>query len=140
MTPLLDAIENGDSAAFGEFISEQLAESISFFDYAENYYHGFLVGLLKSSGKYEILSNRESGSGRSDIIMKEQKFRGRAVILELKVARSYSEMEELCHKALRQIEEKDYETALKSEGYREVLKYGVCFFKKGCIALYRTDE
>ncbi|MBU3874881.1 ATP-binding protein [Faecalicatena sp. AGMB00832] len=133
MTPLITAIENGDGNAFGDFVSEQLAESISFFDYAENYYHGFLVGLLKSSGRYEILSNRESG--RSDIIMKEQKFRGRAVILELKSARDYSEMEELCHKALRQIEEKEYEAALRSEGYREVLKYGVCFFKKGCIAL-----
>lgn len=59
-----------------------MMDTISFFDYAENYYYGFLAGLLKSSGKYEILSNREGGLGRSDIVMKEHAFRGKAATLD----------------------------------------------------------
>ena len=54
-----------------------------------------LAGLLKCQQRYEILSNWESGTGRSDIIMKEMKFRGRAVVLELKVSDSFGNMEPL---------------------------------------------
>lgn len=133
MSAFLTAIENGDCEFFADFVSNQLLESISFFDYGENYYHGFLVGLLKGFGKYEILSNRESGLGRSDILMKEYAFRGNAIVLELKVADSFAEMEDLCEKALQQIEEKQYEAELRAEGCREVRKYGVCFYKKGCV-------
>lgn len=109
-------------------------DTISFYDYGENYYHGFLAGLLKCQQKYEILSNRESGTGRSDIIMKEMKFRGRAVILELKVSDSFGRMEQMCELALQQIEEKQYEQNLLGEGCKSVLKYDICFYKKGCIA------
>lgn len=135
MSPLLTAIENGDCAAFEAFVSKQLSDTISFYDYAENYYHGFLAGLLKASNQYEVLSNRESGLGRSDIILKEPVFRGKAIVLELKVAGSFSEMETLCEEALRQIEEKQYEASLKAEGCCEVKKYGVCFYKKGCMVV-----
>ena len=133
LTELIKAFEDGDCDKIGDFLSEQLMETISFYDYAENYYHGFLAGILKCQQRYEILSNRESGMGRSDIIMKEMKFRGRAVILELKVSDSFGTMEHMCDLALQQIEEKQYEQKLLSEGCKSVLKYGICFYKKGCI-------
>lgn len=132
-SPMQRALEKGDCKVLGDFISRQLADTISFFDYAENYYHGFLAGLLKSLKTYEVLSNRESGTGRSDLILKEGIFRGRGIILELKVAKEIGEMEGKCQEALAQIDREDYEQLLRAEGYLEILKYGVCFFKKGCL-------
>lgn len=134
LSDLIQAFEDGDCEKISDYLSEQLMDTISFFDYAENYYHGFLAGLLKCQQRYEILSNRESGTGRSDIIMKEMKFRGRAVILELKVSDSFGNMEHMCDLALQQIEERQYEKNLLLEGCSSVLKYGICFYKKGCIA------
>ncbi|MCI6012034.1 MAG: PD-(D/E)XK nuclease domain-containing protein, partial [Firmicutes bacterium] len=118
-----------------DLISEQLMDTISFFDYGESYYHGFLAGLLKAAGGYRVLSNRESGLGRTDLIMKESRFRGRAVIFEIKTAKEFSEMEKKCSEALQQIEDRKYEEELLREGCREILKYGICFLKKGCIVM-----
>ncbi len=136
--PLIKALEEGDCRAAEDFISRQLMDTISYFDYAENYYHGFLTGLLSGTGDYEVLSNRESGTGRPDIILMEKKFMGRAMVLELKVAQSFHEMEEKCRQALAQIEEQNYGTPLEADGYRPILKYGICFFKKGCQVVGRT--
>ncbi|MGN0735073.1 MAG: AAA family ATPase [Anaerovoracaceae bacterium] len=135
LKPLVRAIEEGDCDAMADIISEQLMETISFFDYGESYYHGFLAGLLKGVGGYRILSNRESGEGRTDLIMKESRFRGRAVIFEIKTAKEFGEMEEKCSEALQQIEDRKYEEELRREGCREILKYGICFLKKGCIVM-----
>ena len=132
-TPLIKAIEDGDCAAIEEFIITQLRGTISFFDYQESYYHGFLTGLLKGNGKYLVASNRENGLGRTDITLRENRFRGKAVILELKVAEDIRKMEEFCREALEQIEKNRYEDDLVSDGYEPILKYGVCFFKKGCM-------
>jgi len=140
MKPLIRAIEERDCETIGDIISGELMDTISFFDYSESYYHGFLAGLLKAAGGYEVLSNRESGEGRSDLILKELKFRGKAVVLELKTAKTFGEMEDKCREALVQIEAKKYEEGLRNEGCREVLKYGVCFFKKGCIAMDGTGK
>ena len=133
MTPLMKAIEDGDCEKFGDFVTEQLSDTISFYDYKESYYHGFLTGILKCFQKYVVFSNLETGLGRSDIMLQETKFRGRGVILELKVTDDIEKMEEMCEKALQQIEEKQYEQRLQKEGCREILKYGICFFKKGCV-------
>lgn len=65
---LYRAVQEGDSSTFENMVSEQLIETISFFDYAENYYHGFLSGILKGCPGFIIQSNRESGNGRPDII------------------------------------------------------------------------
>lgn len=132
-SPMKYALESGDCKALEDFISGQLSDTISFFDYAESYYHGFLAGLLKGVGAYEVLSNRESGTGRSDLILKEGVFRGRGIILELKVAKEIGEMESKCRDALDQIRQADYEQSLRAEGYLEILKYGICFFRKGCV-------
>lgn len=67
------------------------------------------------------------------LIMREMVFRGRAVILEIKVARAFGEMEKLCDEALQQIEQQNYAANLLEDGCSSVLQYGVCFYKKGCM-------
>lgn len=131
--PLLAAILAEDTAAMENELSELLQKSISYYDYAENYYHGFLTGLLTGMNGYTVVSNRESGTGRPDIIMCESKFMGTAVIFELKVTDKFTEMEAKCNEALKQIEEKNYAQPLIDDGYQKILKYGICFFKKGCM-------
>lgn len=130
---LYTAIQSGEVKTMEETITNQLVETISFYDYAENYYHGFLCGLLKACPGFAILSNRESGTGRPDIIMKTPSVRGMAVIMELKVVKSFDEMEAGCAQALEQIEEQNYESALWQEGYRKIVKYGICFYRKECM-------
>lgn len=132
---LFMAIENGDCETIGNYISGQLLETISFYDYAENYYHGFLTGLLKTSSKYLVQSNRESGTGRPDIVLKTPSVRGDAVVLELKVADEFWQMENMCQNALRQIKERNYEADLFAEGYTKIKKYAICFWRKECLAM-----
>ncbi len=131
-SPLIKALEQGDCEAAEDFISAQLMDTISYFDYKESYYHGFLAGLCSGIPGWLAQSNRESGTGRPDIVLREKKFMGRAMILELKVTERFDQMEETCREALAQIEAQNYEAELAADGYRPILKYGLCFFKKGC--------
>ena len=133
LSPLYDSILNGDPEMMAEILSENLMETISFYDYQESYYHGFLAGMLKNIGNYIVQSNRESGNGRPDILLKYPSVRGKAVIIEIKISKTYQGMEEKCDEALRQIEEQKYEEALREEGYQDILKYGVAFYKKECM-------
>ena len=132
-SPLKHALEAGDCEAAENFISEQLFHAISYYDYAENFYHGFMAGLLVNIGGYLVRSNRESGNGRPDIVMTESKFKGRAMILELKISDTLKDMEKKCEEALTQIEEQQYAVPLEEDGYQPIFKYAICFFKKGCI-------
>ena len=132
-SPLKHALETGDCEAAEDFINSQLADTISYYDYAENFYHGFMAGLLVNNGGYRVKSNRESGNGRPDIVMTESKFRGRAMILELKVSETISGMEKKCEEGLAQIEKGNYTQPLSDDGYQPILKYAICFFKKGCM-------
>ena len=132
-SPLLHALETGDCEAAENFINEQLFQTISYYDYAENFYHGFMAGLLVNIGGYRVKSNRESGNGRPDIVMTESKFRGRAMILELKISDTIQGMEKKCEEALTQMKEQKYESSLEDDGYQPILKYAICFFKKGCM-------
>lgn len=134
LSPLYTAIEEGDTETMEEEISEFLRETISYFDYGESYYHGFLAGLLRQTSKYRVLSNRETGLGRADIILKTPGIRrGRAIILEIKAVKNFGDMEKGCEAALKQIEEKKYREELMQEGYENILAYGVCFFRKECL-------
>ena len=132
-SPLVRALEDGDCEAAENFISEQLFHTISYYDYAENFYHGFMAGLLVNIGGYLVRSNRESGNGRPDIVMTESKFRGRAMILELKISDTIKDMEKKCEEALTQMEEQKYESSLEEDCYQPILKYAICFFKKRCM-------
>ena len=133
LTPLYESLLNGKADQMAEILSENLMETISFYDYQESYYHGFLAGMLKNIGNYIVQSNRESGNGRPDILVRYPSVRGKAVIIEIKVSKTYQGLEEKCDEALNQIEEQKYEEALRQEGYRDILKYGVAFYRKECM-------
>ena len=133
LTPLYESMLSGDTEQMARILSENLMETISFYDYQESYYHGFLAGMLKNIGNYIVQSNRESGNGRPDILVRYPSVRGKAIIIEIKVSKTYQGLEEKCGEALRQIEEQDYEAALKQEGYQDILKYGVAFYRKECM-------
>lgn len=133
LSPLYESILNGDREKMAEILSENLMETISFYDYQESYYHGFLAGMLKNIGNYIVLSNRESGNGRPDLLLKYPSVRGKAVILEIKIAKTYRELEQKCDEALEQIEAQRYEEPLRQEGYSDILKYGVAFYRKECV-------
>ena len=133
-SPLIKALEEGDCEAAEDFISEQLMDTISYFDHAESYYHGFMAGLLKGSGKYRVLSNRESGIGRPDIVLKTPNVRkGRVIILEFKIAASFDLMEGKCQEAAEQIKNQRYVEPFISEGYNNIDRYAICFYRKDCM-------
>ncbi len=133
-SPLKHALETGDCEAAEDFINHQLADTISYYDYAENFYHGFMAGLLVNIGGYRVKSNRESGNGRPDIVMQTVQVRkGRVLILELKIADSIAEMDVACDRGLEQIEERRYAEPFITEGYPEVKKYALSFCRKECM-------
>ena len=133
-SPLKHALETGDCEAAEDFINRQLADTISYYDYAENFYHGFMAGLLVNIGGYRVKSNRESGNGRPDIVMQTVQVRkGRVILLELKIADSIAEMEAACDRGLARIEEQRYAEPFITEGYPEVKKYALSFCKKECM-------
>lgn len=133
---LYQAVENGDAAKMGEILGEQLVSTISFYDSAENFYHGFLAGILRQSESYLVKSNRESGNGRSDLMVKSPSLRGRAFIIEVKVSDCIDNLEADAKKAVGQIAERGYMEELRTEGYRNIDYYGISFFRKDCEVRY----
>ncbi|MDE6424658.1 MAG: ATP-binding protein [Ruminococcus sp.] len=129
---LLNAVLNGDSETFEFEVNRWLLKSISYHDGYENFYHGFLVGLLEYSDEYLVESNRESGTGRNDIVIKNVLTRDIAVILEIKSVGKGESLDQMCDVALRQIEDRQYEVGLVNEGYKKILKYGIAFEGKRC--------
>ena len=139
-SPLKHALETDDCETAEDFINSQLADTISYYDYAENFYHGFMAGLLVNIGGYRVKSNRESGNGRPDIVMQTVQVRkGRVILLELKIAGSIAEMEAACDRGLAQIEEQHYAEPFITEGYPEVKKYALSFCKKECMVKKRNN-
>ena len=130
------AMEQGDARKMKDALNAELIRTISFYDHAENFYHGFLAGILSQSEDYLVRSNRESGNGRSDIMVKSPSLRGRAFILELKAAKSIDNLEADAQKALQQIYDKKYVLELQTEGYRKVDCYGIAFYRKDCEVRY----
>lgn len=132
LSALYQALVERDVEAVEKELSVNLMETISFYDYKEDYYHGFTAGLLKSSDGYLVKSNRESGLGRSDLLMLAPAYEGIAIIIEVKVADTYAGLEKTAKKALAQIEARQYDAELKLEGYHTFIKYGFAFYKKLC--------
>jgi len=130
---LFEAMFQGNEKKFEEKIISILEKSISFNDSYENFYHGFLAGILSTLHNYKVKSNRESGIGRGDIIIQYPNRRGKAVIIEIKVAKDVKDLEKKCNEALEQIEENKYDMELVQDGYKDILKYGITFFKKECM-------
>ena len=129
---LYRAMEDGNAQRMADILNGQLFHSISFYDSAENFYHGFLAGILSQSENYLVKSNRESGNGRSDIMVKSPSLRGRSFIVEVKVSDSIDDLEKDAEKALQQICDKRYMEELRTEGYRKIDCYGIAFYRKDC--------
>ena len=133
-TDLIKALEQGDCEAAQIFINTQLKKTMSYFDTLESFYHGFMAGLLSLTKDYEADSNKESGDGRPDIMLKNELGSiKKAIILEFKVAKSENQFEAQCDEALEQIEKRRYEEPFISKDYSIVQKYGISFYDKSCI-------
>ncbi|MDE7200554.1 MAG: ATP-binding protein [Lachnospiraceae bacterium] len=125
--------------ALCSFSNFDTAKSVSHKDAPERFYHGFVLGLMvELKGRFVIKSNRESGFGRYDIIMKpSDREHDCAYIIEFKVHKPKREkdLEETLSNAHKQIEEKRYEEELVSEGFapEKIRKYGFVFRGKECL-------
>ena len=139
-TELYRAILSGDTEGFESAVRKYLKTSISYYDSGEAFYHGVMLGLLGGLGDYSISSNRETGSGRADLILKPLDEEDVSVIMEFKCVKNIRELDAGCDAALQQIEDKNYMEALTEDGYCNILKYGICFYKKTCKIKSRWDK
>ena len=127
---LFDAVWNKDADKATKEISTLLRMTISYYDYRENFYHAFLVGIFAGVG-YSVESNREHGEGRSDIVIYND-VTGQVAVFEAKYSRKLEDLEKDCQKALDQINTKMYAKEFE-DAYEEVLCYGIAFYKKRCL-------
>lgn len=101
-------------------------------DMKENFYHGLLLGLLRGSNPdWLIKSNRESGDGFSDILIKPED-PDAGIIIEVKYAKDIKALDLACEAAMAQIMDKHYDEALRDEGRCDILAYGIAFNRKRC--------
>ena len=132
------AFPAGDTDVIQEMLGDYLWDSISVRDTAvrrnmkENFYHGMLLGLLRSQGSWLVKSNAETGEGYSDISIQTPDRVG--MVIELKYADD-GNLEAACREALRQIEEKKYAEGLKRRGMKKIIKYGIAFCEKECMVV-----
>jgi hypothetical protein len=129
---LFECMLAGEAKNFETELNICLKRAISYMDSRENYYHGFLTGILDNMGDFQVKSNRESGNGRGDIFVTSYYNKKIAIIIEIKIAASYQNLELFCEEGLNQIEEKKYAEELQSVGYYNIIKYGIAFYKKDC--------
>ena len=128
-----EALFSGNGEKLRDIISNFLIQSVSAFDAAgENFYHGFMLGVCALFGNSYVTSNRESGDGRYDIALSPKVSNLPGIIIELKAERNCNEnkLQELAKTALKQINDKKYDTELKSKGVKTIYKYGVAFSGK----------
>lgn len=128
-----EAIFSGNGEKLRDIISNFLIQSVSAFDAAgENFYHGFMLGVCALFGNSYVTSNRESGDGRYDIALSPKVSNLPGIIIELKAEKNCNEneLQELAKTALKQINDKKYDTELKSKGVKTIYKYGVAFSGK----------
>lgn len=101
----------------------------------ENFYHGLLLGLLRSDPTWSILSNAESGDGFSDILI-EPEDPDAGIVIEVKYSPTLAGMESVCEAAMNQIKEKRYDERLRNEGRENVTAFGIAFCKKRCRVVF----
>ena len=101
-------------------------------DMKENFYHGLLLGLLRGSNPdWLIKSNRESGDGFSDILIKPED-PDAGIVIEVKYAKEMKNLDAACEAAMAQIKDKRYDETLRDEGRCDILAYGIAFCRKRC--------
>ena len=131
---LIKALENGDMKKFEKTLGEIMINMLSHFDLdseMEKIYQVFMIGLVGFlMGKYEIISNNESGYGRYDLAMIPIKSNEKAYLMEFKISKTEKGMSSKAEEALKQIDEKKYDTRLKARGIKNILKLGIAFYGK----------
>ena len=127
---------SGDVEAMNCYMNRITKRMFSYFDTGkkqsdqepERFYHGFVLGLIvELENKYQILSNRESGFGRYDVVLEPLDKKEKAFIIEFKVRNPKTErtLEDTVQTALGQIKEKEYAVGLENSG---ILKENICAY------------
>ncbi|MCD7849405.1 MAG: ATP-binding protein [Parabacteroides sp.] len=128
---MLQALRAGDIEYFEELLNDFVVNTFSYYDTngrePEKVYQAFLLGLLAGMSDYEVSSNRESGFGRYDILLRPKGGKGQAVIMELKRLRPTETVEKALNSALQQIEDKQYDAILRQDGFTDILKMAITF-------------
>lgn len=127
---LFTAVWNGDTEQMSVEMNRLLRQTISYYDYREDFYHAFLAGIFAGAG-YMVESNKEYGEGRSDIVVKDLRD-GRAAVFEVKYAKRLTDLEQECEKAVMQIDDRMYAKTLEDR-YDQVSCFGIAFYKKRCL-------
>ena len=132
------AFPAGDASTIQEMLHDYLWDSISVWDMAvwmntkENFYHGMVLGLLRSQGNWLIQSNAETGEDYSDISIQTPDRIG--VVIELKYADN-GNLEAACAEALKQMEARKYDVGLQRRGMKKIIRYGMAFCGKECMVV-----
>ena len=140
MRALHQAFLKGDAEGVAAGLTAIMGKMISVLDtkardaQKENFYHGLLLGLLRSEPTWLILSNAESGEGFSDILI-EPEDPDAGIVVEVKYAPTFQGLGEACAKAMEQIKARRYGERLRNEGREDILAYGIAFNKKRCKAV-----
>ena len=121
-----NSLIKGDANEAEMELNDFLFKTVSFHDYKEDYYHGLIIGMLNN---FELLSNREFGLGRPDIVAYNPKA---TLCIEIKKADRLKDLDKSADEAISQIKDKKYVEGLKSSGYRNIKAYGIAFFDKSC--------
>ena len=132
---LYKALLGRNAQDFAEQITDLLRKTISYYNSTESFYHGLISGLLSGNVYYKVESNRETGDGRSDLVLYQQDVAQNAVILEFKVCGKNETADEAAKRALKQINDRDYASKAREDGYKNIIKYGVAFKGKMCYAI-----
>lgn len=138
MSLLSKAILDKDEAILARQLNIVMGRMISILDtkapddMKENFYHGLLLGLLRGSNPdWLIKSNRESGDGFSDILIKPEN-PDLGIVIEVKYAKEFKGLDAACDAAMAQIKQKRYDETLRDEGRCDILAYGISFCRKRC--------
>lgn len=134
---LCEAFMAGDADKIQSNLNMILIKTISVLDtkarddQKENFYHGLLLGLLRSKPDWRIKSNRESGDGFSDISI-EPTIPEKGIVVEVKYSNTISGLDDACGKAMKQIRDRRYDEALREDGREDIIAYGIAFCRKRC--------
>nr|AFN84556.1 hypothetical protein [uncultured bacterium scaffold00090] len=144
LSAFCEALQTGNAPEAERLFSGYLGKTISIRDTfvrkptKENFYHGILRGILGFKNGWYVKSNKESGDGYSDIIVKPDD-EDIGIIIEVKYAER-GRLESECQGALEQIETDGYTEKLKEEGCSLIYKYGVACYKKRCRIMVETES